>query len=719
MCFGSAFVNRLFFWIYRPHNLLCKYYNVCLFDDHGVDSLKTVSMSQWQSNPRVLVVHGDGKFENEDSYLTVVAVPRLGCLDCRKLRDDFYADTFDRELRLLSIFVQILYVSVCVPANRCAVMCLQCNLTIHTKYCRTETDPKFNPKLNLICNDRIVIITNGLIHMIQIGLDLNRVVRPYKQSIDLKYIRPATKSTTNADGADVMVNSPENTIVETPASPVVLPADQPSDSVSQKPDKSHNSSKSPATLTENTCGTSESHTATPPQSENIVARIIADFAECETDYPSTDKIFPRPNTSSNFNELVITCGSGPSTMPSCSTSPNKVRLLSHRSNRIISKSINSMQNGAITKVDLHINNTQQPSSVSNKTMDKAAKAYEFSEDNEKCEKISIFRKRRLADKKYEFSEDNSENIIPFNKLRSTIRNFASYSKMPKSSPGHSSFLSSSSPTNFDMHSHSPLHTHRASPSCGFRSPCGSPVGNRFMMMSPPGRSYFYAKSPTYVKQSSMSPRTQATKRSYMDATTTFDQGVNMLPSPRSDDYEIIKGPSSILSTIQPLSEMKPSNVDAKNNQMMIASRNDSDIEKPVCSIRLVRRYVEEDDATSVITSEEGKWPLSDSYLVNVQYICTPLATDDCISPGYHTSLPLEVHGSSYSEMQMVTKVTYDHLLCPKIIVTQNTFDLEAFTYYVASYLCSMNNKKYGFFVDCACEIVKVIELMLKHMFHCN
>lgn len=88
---------RLFFWIYRPHNLLCKYYNVCLFDDHGVDSFKVVSMSQWQSNPRVLVVHGDGKFENEDSYITVVAVPKLGCLDCRKLRDDFYADTFDRK----------------------------------------------------------------------------------------------------------------------------------------------------------------------------------------------------------------------------------------------------------------------------------------------------------------------------------------------------------------------------------------------------------------------------------------------------------------------------------------------------------------------------------------------------------------------------------------------------------------------------------------------
>lgn len=77
--------------------MLCKYYNVCLFDDHGVDSLKVVSMAQWHSNPRILVVHGDGKFENEDSYATMVAVPKLGCLDCRKLRDDFYADTFDRK----------------------------------------------------------------------------------------------------------------------------------------------------------------------------------------------------------------------------------------------------------------------------------------------------------------------------------------------------------------------------------------------------------------------------------------------------------------------------------------------------------------------------------------------------------------------------------------------------------------------------------------------
>lgn len=54
----------------------------------------------------------------------------------------------------------------------------------------------------------------------------------------------------------------------------------------------------------------------------------------------------------------------------------------------------------------------------------AEKAYEFVEEAEtKCEKLSMFRKRRLADKKYEFSEDNNENIVPFRVLRSNRKYF--------------------------------------------------------------------------------------------------------------------------------------------------------------------------------------------------------------------------------------------------------------------------------------------------------
>lgn len=72
-----------------------KYYKVCLFDDHRVDSIKTVSMTQWSSNTGIVVVHGTNESETGDSYLTVVSVPKLGCMDCRQLRDEYYPDLID------------------------------------------------------------------------------------------------------------------------------------------------------------------------------------------------------------------------------------------------------------------------------------------------------------------------------------------------------------------------------------------------------------------------------------------------------------------------------------------------------------------------------------------------------------------------------------------------------------------------------------------------
>ncbi|KPJ01638.1 PREDICTED: uncharacterized protein LOC106125310 [Papilio xuthus] len=76
----------------------------------------------------------------------------------------------------------------------------------------------------------------------------------------------------------------------------------------------------------------------------------------------------------------------------------------------------------------------------------AEKAYEFVEETDtKCEKLSIFRKRRLADKKYEFSEDNNENIVPFRVLRSNRKYFIgsaskSQTKRAKSPPTESVVL---------------------------------------------------------------------------------------------------------------------------------------------------------------------------------------------------------------------------------------------------------------------------------------
>lgn len=447
-------------------------------------------------------------------------------------------------------------------------MCIKCNLTIHTKYCRVESDPNFDPLVNLQCVDKILIMANGLIHMVNVDLELNKAAKVPCNTIDVKYVRK-TEWTESAD-------------------------DAPKDDKTQAPK---------ADAGEATVGTSAAAMKPPtPKTtmdaeakeapKNIVDKIIADFAECETE--------AAPSGGGYFSELVITCGSSSSKPPRLLSS-SRVRLLNHRSNRIISRSIGAARNGP-TKIEfsssaaqLSLSGGSGVSSLLVKNLDKAAKAYEFSEDNEKCEKISTFRKRRLADKKYEFCEDNTENIIPYAKMRSVVRNPTLAHKFSMQSPVHSP------PPAYDFNVPSPHHTHRASPSYGFRSPCGSPVGNRLMMMSPPARSYFM-KSPSCTRASTMSPRSgqSAIKRPYYIDALLENVSNYVILSPRSDDCDNARSGS------HPLCEV---NVDGRSNQMNAVESKSvgaEDANKPMCSIKLIRRYVEEDDAASVITSEEGK-----------------------------------------------------------------------------------------------------------------
>lgn len=90
---------------------------------------------------------------------------------------------------------------------------------------------------------------------------------------------------------------------------------------------------------------------------------------------------------------------------------------------------------------------QKPTEKINIDKKQAEKAYEFTEENEKCEKLSSFRKKRLAEKKYEFSEDNTENIVPFHMLRKERRFFYKSQNRLIRSPDYTSalFLSPRSP----------------------------------------------------------------------------------------------------------------------------------------------------------------------------------------------------------------------------------------------------------------------------------
>lgn len=126
-----------------------------------------------------------------------------------------------------------------------------------------------------------------------------------------------------------------------------------------------------------------------------------------------------------------------------------------------------------------------------KVIDKkiAEKAYEFIEENEKCEKLSSFRKKRLADKKYEFSEDNSENIVPFNSLRRERRFlYRSQNRCSLRSPDFSSTLF--------LNPRSPI--------------MQSPNNSRCSQFSP-GSIRSLRNSPHHSKSSPVSPRDSARK----------------------------------------------------------------------------------------------------------------------------------------------------------------------------------------------------------------
>lgn len=502
---------------------------------------------------------------------------------------------------LLSFTISFLFLG-----SRSAVLCIRCNLTIHVKYSRSESDPVFDPKINFNCPERILIFSDGLIHTINVQLELNKQQKSCSTTLDINYVNKRDRMTLILDCNNQATTDDNNKLT---TKPILIDAND---------DTKKLTADEPKQGTSSNCFVKE----------NIVARIIADFAECETDVSCVEK-YQRPqqsnssgecsnkNNAGQFDELVISCGSTSATKTnstggsSGSGQPSgRVRLISHRSHRLLARSVISTKS-AIKTIDLQpcSSSTSTSSAATNgntKTtnLDKAAKAYEFSEDTEKCEKISIFRKRRLADKKYEFSEDNLENIIPFTKLRSNRQTFPlrpgrSAKQQPNNSMSPSPhtnalFSAMQAGSQYDV----PAHTHRASPSHGFRSPCGSPVGNRFLM-SPPGRtSSLYGKSPTYTKPFSSPRHISKQRTSYLDQVESCSNP--LLLSPRSDDFEMHK--------IQPLSEVKPSNnIEASAAVLLLPTAEKFDADKPNCSKKLIRRYVEEDDATSVITSEEGKF----------------------------------------------------------------------------------------------------------------
>ncbi|XP_014256956.1 uncharacterized protein LOC106670834 [Cimex lectularius] len=108
-----------------------------------------------------------------------------------------------------------------------------------------------------------------------------------------------------------------------------------------------------------------------------------------------------------------------------------------------------------------------------------------------------------------------------------------------------------------------------------------------------------------------------------------------------------------------------------------------------CSVRFARSYIEIDqEITSTITEIE----------------------DDDIGPGFHCALPISAHGSSYSQMEMISNLKAEKLTCPLAVVRQSSLDIEQFCFKAAEAICEMEGYKFWFCSDYDTEIVKVCQV---------
>ena len=101
-------------------------------------------------------------------------------------------------------------------------------------------------------------------------------------------------------------------------------------------------------------------------------------------------------------------------------------------------------------------------------------------------------------------------------------------------------------------------------------------------------------------------------------------------------------------------------------------------------------------------------------LWNISLLGIELDDDEGVGSqtGYHSALPLEVHGSGYQAMAMISNAKAEKLTAKCCKVAQYSMDVELFCHDMAQKLCVAAGKKYWFCNDYDVELVdigKVIE----------
>ncbi|XP_045622574.1 uncharacterized protein [Procambarus clarkii] len=301
------------------------------------------------------------------------------------------------------------------------------------------------------------------------------------------------------------------------------------------------------------------------------------------------------------------------------------------------------------------------SSYGEKTPTKQAeKEYEFIDEitESRHEKLSVFRRRRLADKKYEFSDENMENVPQkYSSYRSQSRRLL---MSPSRSPRFRSMGVPLSELSIELGESSGLlrsvYEKLLSPNSGSGSPND--------VLRP-------------INQNITSPVLSPRDDRWREEIDRLEKAELQRWSSRESLGLYTHSPGYVQKSSERASNITPNSVSDLTQSLSLN-----------CVVDFNRRYIEVDDElVSIITDIEDD----------------ELGT----ATGYHNALPLEVHGSGYTQMHMISNSKAEKLMAPGVLVRQVSLDVEQFCHEMAQRLCTEAGKKYFFCNDYNVEIVDV------------
>nr|CAD7589986.1 unnamed protein product [Timema genevievae] len=651
--FNTVYKYRLHWWTFVPHQKSRKVAEVMLFGNQGVYSTLLITVCQWPMDHTKVLVYGNcfesypgSTSQAERSYLTVTTVPFLNkCQDCIKVaasyEEEDVAATWDSCLRF---------------------SCLQHGLTVHTTFDVVSPYPKFNPKISLKYEGAVVFNTEQ--HMSTNNVPSVTFLSKSEEASSANCLKNLESLTIREKAVKNFCQDVFNgRITRSLAMRISTEAQSLTEDCT-----SGNSNDDPVLMSgsqprlSNDCpNKTQNNSADSSEELNITCGILTSGFKENVD--NSLEILPSPNSLLIINPSSVesegvdsqTVFGSKRREIGCATPP---RIRRTRSGNLPGKFGGSLLVPAPTPAA----GTRQR----NKMAAEAEKAYEFTEDvsETSCEKLSSFRRRRLADKKYEFCEEedeDAENIVPYRLHRR------------RESPPRLG-----SPTRH--YSPSPLVSLR-------RKLHDEPLD---LLTSPRSPNSPYSEiHPQYLETDKvlrplnrntasailLSPRDRDTSTDW--PTKAISKKLCLLENVVLPEHE---GWDNSVPHVPALLKATKKEISNPNTQ----TNSGNDLAK--CTVEFKRRFIEVDDElVSVITDIE----------------------DDDLSEitGYHSALPLEVHGAGYMQLQMISNSKAEKLMAPCVLVQQRSFDVEKFCHEVAEWLCEESGKKYWFCNDYDVEIV--------------